>query len=453
MLLIVVASAAIVRFSPVIAYDKPLKFDSYFHARIVPLYDPLPPTTIPWPEGGRPNFYPPVYHYMLAAASLMFENVLEATRFLLPFFAVLTVPLVFLMVRRFKGDTAALMAAYLIAIAPHSLATSYDSPQVIGLFLAIPAFYFFSRGALLKTSAVLAFIFLLDPFPAIMFSLTAVLVLFWTRKDAASAAKNAARLISLPALSMLAWFGTRTNAFSCMENSVGTYFLGLLAPRWLDPQAPLLFVLLLIVVYFAFRARHHLDLYDKFWLAWSLIGAALFFSYPITVYFHPWRHDTLMLFGLYLLAPALLMKARLKPLFLFTYSALPVLASLMIILSASFTPPLPPNDYTAMDWLAKRPAPLLAHPDFCAGYQTLTGQACKLDIYLECIPDREKWFALENVYYADSRQPVIDALNRYGITHLVYPDSLPPYIEGAGFDKLYSSWSFQIYSPQGVYVR
>ncbi|MBI1974071.1 glycosyltransferase family 39 protein [Candidatus Micrarchaeota archaeon] len=454
-LVVLIASAAIVRFDAVLAYDKPLKFDSYFHARVAAIYNPLPPTEIPWPEGGRPNFYPPVYHYVLLFSSAIFGDALQASRFVLPFAGVLTVLAVFLLVRRFKGDDAALIAALFAAISPHAIAGSYDSPQGIGLLLSIPAFYLLYKGKALLSGIMLAVIFLTDPFPAAYFAVAATVTVLWTMKKARG--KSLLLLLAPPALAMAGWFASHSNAFSCMTNSIGTYFLGLVGFIWMDQESPIIFIAVAVGLYFLYRERRSIGFFEKFWLAWVLMGAVLYFSYPLSSYFHPWRQNAFLLFGFYIMLPGVLLNIRwklLRALFLLTFLALAASSSLVVTLSGSLSPPLDPNDYVAMDWLARDTSrQLLAHPDFCAGYQTLKNKSCLMDIYLECIPDKQKWFDLENVYYSGSREPIISALDKYGIRRLVYQDKLPFPPDAAGFDKVYTAWSLPRYTPESVYER
>jgi asparagine N-glycosylation enzyme membrane subunit Stt3 len=92
LLLVLVAGAALRLYHPAV-FDKPLKYDSYYHVRVAQevLDTGALPAEDPWPEGGRPHIYPPLYHLLVALASMLSGiGVFDITRFLLPAFASLT---------------------------------------------------------------------------------------------------------------------------------------------------------------------------------------------------------------------------------------------------------------------------------------------------------------------------------------------------------------------------
>ena len=114
-------------------------------------------------------------------------------------------------------------------------------------------------------------------------------------------------------------------------------------------------------------------------------------------------------------------------------------------MSGKLSPPLQGSDYLLMSWAGDRigEEPLLANHDFCAGFMTLTGKQCLLDISFECIPDKVEWFDYENFFWVKTASEMYDIVTERGIERVAYSsgDRNREVLESLVHDKVYSSWS------------
>ncbi|NYB50996.1 MAG: glycosyltransferase family 39 protein [Methanobacteriaceae archaeon] len=95
LLLIPALAALIIALIPTLKYQWPLSWDIYYHVHISKLYLAQGFTfwdSLTYAPYGRPIFYPPLFHYLLALISIIFHgDLFQVSRYLQPVFAFLLV--------------------------------------------------------------------------------------------------------------------------------------------------------------------------------------------------------------------------------------------------------------------------------------------------------------------------------------------------------------------------
>ncbi|RLG21672.1 hypothetical protein DRN74_02095 [Candidatus Micrarchaeota archaeon] len=431
------------RLMPALNSELPLRFDSYYHARVAELInrDMSIPSWEPWPYGGRPHVYPPAYPLLLLFISKLFmTTTLNASRFVLPFISSLIVVAAFYFVRSFKSERAALIASFLISVNPYLVSSSYDSPQVIGILLLIIAVYFVFKKEFFKASILLASVFFFNPFSLVMFSVPLFAYLLIRDKTL-----NTAKTFSLPIITSILWLLLNFNATSCYNNWIGPLFIMKKINPWINFATPI-FIFLPIIAFVMIK-----DLKDKFrffWFISSIVFVAVFMLHFITPIFHPWRADVYLMLALSFLFSDSLSSLNWKNLFLFITLSMISLASLFSVFLASplMMPPLTQNEYKLVDFISKnnKGLPILANHDMCSNILTLTNKSCLLDLNFECIPNATSWYDYEQFFWVASRQEMRDIINRNpDISYIAYSsgDWGRQFLESMDVDKVYSAWT------------
>ncbi len=431
----------LIRVYPAMQNELPMRFDSYYHVRVANLMlEKGILTWEPWPEGGRPHNYPPGYHLLLLAAAPIFGGTMNATLFVLPIFSSLIIFASFWITRRLKDDITALLVSFFIAVNPYMVSTSYDSPQIIGIFLSLFGIYYLLNKKYLYTSALLALAFLFNPFSVAIVSLPILLYLL-IEKDIKAILKT----FSIPLALVGLWQFMHMASISCYNNWLGPHFIHMKVGTWVNFVTP-------IFVFMPFLALGLVDnfkeKYKRFWSIWVFSMAVVFLLHFITPVLHPWRIDLYLMLGVSFLMADSLSKLRWKELGMVALFAFVLLSSLYLVffVSTLFMPPLTPNEYKMMDHIKEIDNPdfvPLANHDLCSNILTLTGKQCLIDINFECIPNQDKWYDYEQLYWMQSRVEMKDILNRNTeIKYMVYSsgDWGRDFLETMTVDKIYSAW-------------
>jgi hypothetical protein len=440
LLLLIFLTGAFLRIQPAAMYDKPLKYDGYWHNRIaqmikdagtVPLYEP-------WPYGGRPHIYPPVYHVMLAGASVLSGmSVFDVVRFFLPVFSALTIPAVFWLVRKFRNEKTALLASFLVALNPYLIHGSYDSPQVISLFLFCFTAYFFLKKKMWHTSLLLGACYALNSFSALVFSAPLAISLLYDRRYS-----DLPKLAVFPVLFAAVWYIPRAVFLYCSDNSIGPHFIGLGIRYWMD-QGALVAVAAVIILFSLYDKTK--DAFRRFWLIWVLSFLALYLSYLFTNVTHPWRQDYYLSFGFAILAADVLLNSgKRRSVFLLFFITIFTLGTISAI--PSLKPVFAASDYSMMGWIDKNlpnDSVILANHDMCANIMTFTNKSCLLDISFECIENRSQWYSFENYFWTSKPAEAKKTLDSNIISHVIYSsgDRYGATTEEFMTDRIYASWS------------
>jgi len=444
-LLVIFLTGSFLRISPVTQFDNPLKYDSYYHIRVVELIKDTGtvPMYEPWPYEGRPHIYPPLYHLIIFSISAITSiSIVDVIRFFLPIISSLTILVTFWLVQSFSTKNAALFASLFMALNPYLITGSYDSPQVIGLMLSLLAVYFLLNKKYLYCSLVLAPIFLVNTFSALMISLPIFIYLLVTKQ-----AKAIPTVFIFSIALFLIWYLPRLNLLYCSDNSLGTFFIGK-AIGGAEGQHAMI-TLIPLLASFALINKVKGQLF-KFYLIWVLIFAALIFSFIFTYAFQPWRQSIYLSFGFSIFLALILDNlGRLKKLiFLLLFTSLFLFSIFFFInyLGLELSPPLSTQEYMLIDW-AGRNLPdssiPLAHHDVCAGLMTLTNKTCVLDISFECIQNKTAFYNYENFFWLENPVEIQNFLRAQPITHILYRPSQfnEKALEQTEVNKIYSSWS------------
>lgn len=441
LLALVLAAGGMLRLYHALAFEMPLGSDSYYHARVAKLVLDIGaiPSEEPWPEGGRPHIYPPLYHLLLSLASMLSGiSVLGIARFALPIFSLLTVLPVYYLVSKFRDGSTALLAAFFTALSPALIFTSYDSPQVISIFLAAFAAYAFLKERYYLAGLFLGFAYLLNSFSALAISAPLAIMLVSERKY-----KKLFDLFMAPAIFALAWYLPRLGSFSCLDNGIGPHFIGAGLSSWLA-QETLVIVAALAIAYALFDRVT--DRFRKFWGIWVLFFTIVFLTHFITPSLYPWRQDVFIAFGFgVLLADVLLNSSRRKVFFTVFFVLLFAVGSKMVFDSQYMRPALQDGEYSLVSWVDKNVpgnASTLAYHDMCAGVLALTNKSCLLDISFECIQNRSAWFDYAEFFWYRNQTQMEGFFAKYRPDYVLYGMANPnrPLLEGLGPDKVYVSW-------------
>lgn len=445
-LLIIFISAFFIRLYPATKYDIPLRYDSYYHARVADLVKETGsiPSYEPWPYGGRPHVYPPGYHLIIAGLSSAFQtSSLQFTRFFLPIFSALTVLSVFWLVRKFRDDKTALMSSFFIALSAYIISTAYDSPQVLNIFIASFIIYYFLKEKYFVASIFLGVTYLLDPFSSLFIMLPLVVFLI-IDKPLKKAFGKMFKLFSLPAAVIIIWYLSRYALLYCSDITLGTYFIGIAVSGLMSLQA---FVIISTIVISLALLKKIEDSFQKFFLIWTIISVLLFLSYIFTSFFHPWRQSILISFAFSIFLPTVLVqlnknrKILFSLLFIFIWTA----GLIFLFYNVGLSPPLSKNEYTMLNWTEinlDSDSIILAHHDICAAMFTFTNRQCLLDISFECIENKTAFYDYENFFWLERSSEVKALLDEYPMTHIIYASNQwnNKVIEELSVNKIYSSW-------------
>jgi hypothetical protein len=135
---------------PTLKYQWPLSWDIYYHVHLAKLYmeqgltlwDPL--TYAPF---GRPIFYPPFFHYLLAAfASILKVDPFQIARYLQPVFAFSLVLSFTYVARQFYNLRVALLAGFFLFFTSVFHRAILPLPETLALILFPIAVYFYYRA-------------------------------------------------------------------------------------------------------------------------------------------------------------------------------------------------------------------------------------------------------------------------------------------------------------------
>ena len=172
LLLAVVLASLFLRLYPVVLNDHLLKYDSYYHVRIAGWIkeEGTVPMVEPWPVGGKPHVYPPLYHLLLVFSSF-FIPLMTSVKLFLPIVSGLLPFAVFLLARQYWSEEASLLAAAFVGVNPFIINVSFDSPQVINFLLLFPAVYYLLKQKYYYSSAFLALMLFTNPFSGFLLSL------------------------------------------------------------------------------------------------------------------------------------------------------------------------------------------------------------------------------------------------------------------------------------------
>jgi hypothetical protein len=150
LLLIPAILAFIMALIPTLKYQWPLSWDIYYHVHLAKLYmeqgltfwDPL--TYAPF---GRPIFYPPFFHYLLAAfAAVLKVDPFQIARYLQPVFAFSLVLSFTYVARQFYNLRVALMAGFFLFFTSVFHRAMLPLPETLALIFFPLAVYFYYRA-------------------------------------------------------------------------------------------------------------------------------------------------------------------------------------------------------------------------------------------------------------------------------------------------------------------
>lgn len=135
---------------PTLKYQWPLSWDIYYHVHLAKLYleqgltlwDPL--TYAPF---GRPIFYPPFFHYLLAAfTTLLKVDPFQIARYLQPVFAFSLVLSFTYVARQFYNLRVAILAGFFLFFTSVFHRAMLPLPETLALILFPIAVYFYYRA-------------------------------------------------------------------------------------------------------------------------------------------------------------------------------------------------------------------------------------------------------------------------------------------------------------------
>ena len=150
LLLIPAILAFIIALIPTLKYQWPLSWDIYYHVHLAKLYleqgitlwDPL--TYAPF---GRPIFYPPLFHYLLAAFTAIFKaDPFQIARYLQPVFAFSLVLSFTYVAKQFYNLRVALLSGFFLFFTSVFHRAMLPLPETMALILFPLAVYFYYRA-------------------------------------------------------------------------------------------------------------------------------------------------------------------------------------------------------------------------------------------------------------------------------------------------------------------
>nr|WP_243686937.1 glycosyltransferase family 39 protein [Methanobacterium formicicum] len=150
LLLIPAILALFLAFIPTLNYQWPLSWDIYYHVHLAKLYmaqgftlwDPL--TYAPF---GRPIFYPPLFHYLLASLAILFKvDPFQVSRWIQPIFAFSLVLSFTYVVEKLYNLRVALTAGFFLFFTSVFHRAMLPLPETMALILFPLAIYLYYRA-------------------------------------------------------------------------------------------------------------------------------------------------------------------------------------------------------------------------------------------------------------------------------------------------------------------
>ncbi len=132
---------------PTLKYQWPLSWDIYYHVHMAKLYmeqgitffDPLT-----WAPFGRPIYYPPLFHFLLASLSMLFNmDPFKVARLLQPIFAMLIVLSFSWVAYKFYDLTVGVLAGFFIFFSSIFVRFMLPAPEAMALIVFPVSVYFY----------------------------------------------------------------------------------------------------------------------------------------------------------------------------------------------------------------------------------------------------------------------------------------------------------------------
>jgi hypothetical protein len=402
-----------------------VNYDSIYHARIgqivaetgwVPEFDTV--------AGGRPHLYPPAYHLVLGYTSLVSGvPVLELVKFILPLISSLLVFTVFFYLRRFRHVEVALLGALIVALNPLLVSQSYDSPQMF-VYLLFPLIaYFFLKRQYYPASGLLAISLLFN----YMSSMTVIVVLlafalFRYKRDKGFLI-NAGLTIVIGLGLVSPWLlVSAVRSGECIDPVTAVVKLTEGASLDLIIVAPFLTLLSIALLYYS---RGKDDDYIVFWKVALSVGTIAFLLSIVFPQLHP--YDQILLFGFsltFVLAEVGNTKIARK---ILPIAAVLMLAGCLVIVSMT-GPKVGKGDLEAIEWFKEKvksgeikDATILANTENSGILNLLIGPGIRteFDLFLECIPDTERWVESYTALETSNRGLMENMLKKNGIDYIL----------------------------------
>lgn len=445
LLIVIFVSGLFLRAYPSTQFDKPLKYDSYYHVRVVELMKETGsiPSFEPWPYGGRPHIYPPFYHLALLSLNTVTGiDPMELVKYFLPIMSALTILVVFWLVNALANKNAALLASLFTALNPYLISSSYDSPQVFGLMLSCFAVYFLLKKKYLSSGLALGVIFLINTFSAVAASSVVIVYMLLTKKWS-----QIPKILVFPAIFSMIWYLPKLNLMYCYDNSLGAFFVGKAVGGMLVQESIIIMTPILMALALMGRIKGELQ---KFYLLWVAIFVALFLSFAFTSAFHPWRQSIYISFGFSILLGIVLDNlSKIKRLLFAALFMLIFLFGLSYFIGYpifGLSPPLSAQEYRLIGWAGQNlpsSSVSLAHHDMCAGLMTYTNKTCVLDISFECIENKTAFYDYENFFWLENPATIQEFLYSHPISHILYRTVQfnEKILEQTSVNRIYSGWT------------
>ncbi|MEM3411771.1 MAG: hypothetical protein QW735_02345 [archaeon] len=412
LIILILVGAFAVRFIPVFAYEYPLKYDSYWHARMAELFKSKGfVSEIPWPEP-RPNFYVPGYHILLAFLSLISGvSTLQISRFIIAAASWSLCLTPFLFKKHLKEKTY--LSIFFLAFLPFIINASYDSPEIISVLLGLTALYFIENKKYFHSCI---FIFLSSFFNIFGFLLVSVPILSLLFLE-----KEKKYWVFAPALSfLLIYYLPLLSQASSFSNEFGTEFVSKTIDYWMKYYTPAILLGLFTCLFFIPKKQSN---FEKAMFIWFLISCTLFLTHYFTQAFHPWRYPLFISISFSLLLPSFINKTKNS---LIPISCI-VLAVCLILVgylnSYVQTPPFTKADYLIFEKASEKNGTLLGSYTSCGLILTLFNKSCELDLYFESLPNFKKWKDFESIFWTSNPDFVEDILKKYGVDYVVFSTS------------------------------
>lgn len=408
-----------IKLHPPLNHDFLVNFDSIYHARIgqtvadtgwVPAWD--------YAAGGRPHLYPPLYHLILGYGSVVSSiPVIELAKYVLPLIGALLVLPVFFLIRKHRGEEAAVLGAAFAALSPIITAQSYDSPQLFGLLLFPLIAYLFLRGRYMIGGGLFAICLLFNYFIAI--TIAAVLAVFGllkARRGKTRHAVYAGLIITVGAGLASPWLmASLSRAGECLDVSTAVSGITGAGIEYLLLMAPFVAVLGFGLLYWL-KGRN--DDYALFWRAALALGTLGFLASLAVPQLHP--YDQLLLFGFSLVF--VLPELRLKNEHNAAILVVLLVASVLAVIPVK--PALSEGDLEAVRWVAGsvENGTVLANPEVSGAINLLAmseSVRTEFDLFLECIPDSARWSDMYGALLTSDADEANATLQRYGVDYAI----------------------------------
>lgn len=420
-----------IKLYPVIQYPIPIGYDSYYHIRIA---NDVKQNGIPsWDEtiGGRPHIYPPLYHLMLAKLSdLSGIEILDITRFFLPVMSSLFVFPVFYLVKRYRDEKMALISSVLIGLNPILLTASYDSPQIISLFL-LPFFVlFFLEKRYLGSGVLLGLMLLFNYFVAIWIGfLTGIFALYSFASKKYGFLRIFLYSSIISTLTISPWLISK---FWDIENclDVSTAIGDVLKSSYSTTvilSVPL--ILLTLLLFFILRRVKKRDRYIDFWEIFILISSIGFLSCFLTPALRPWDQFLFFGIGFCFVFPDVvkILERKKDERFFRSYVTgflifLILLLCTSIILAQNESPGITETNYMAIKWIDNNldeDSMILANRDVSAGINSLSKNKAILDMFYECILEKKLWKDINEILETKNASRAEELIKDYKIEYVI----------------------------------